>query len=142
MKYVLVISFQVLLTGCAPPSPKPNQQQGALSPSGRYVVRVPIETNTTDPAISGTPVWKVTILYARGTVLYKDENSTFVGALNVYWLWDDSDRLWLYNSDDGTVHFWELTRDDWQKHRWGYGRKKEIEREISPPDSLYPGYVK
>jgi hypothetical protein len=48
-------------------------------------------------------------------VLYKDEASTMVGAMNVYWGWDAQDRVWVYNSDDGKVWRWELADDGWKK---------------------------
>jgi len=104
MHCTLAISlFAIALSGCAPPAPRPNQTQGAASPSGRYVLRLPIEAQTTDPQYKGTGVWKVTITDLSGKVLYKDEDSKLVGNLNVYWGWDDQDRAWVYNSDDGRI---------------------------------------
>jgi hypothetical protein len=75
-------------------------------------------------------------------ISYKDIDSDFIGTLNVYWCWDNKDRVWLYNSDDSRVYFWSLDKDKWTKNRWGYGKRKEITPEIFPPKGLYPEYVK
>jgi hypothetical protein len=84
-------------------------------------------------------VWKVTVSDPSGTQLYKDDSSEFVGHLNVYWMWDDADRAWLYNSDDGRVWFWEQTGTNWIKTYWGYGdTNREIDRVIEQPPTLYP----
>ena len=71
--------------------------------------------------------------------MYKDDSSKCVGWLNAYWAWDDSDRAWLYNSDNGRVYFWEFDGTNWIKTYWGYGKDhREIQREIEQPDVLYP----
>ncbi len=116
-----------------------NQQQPSKSPSGRYVLTVPIEAYSTQP---GTRMWRVTIHDTQGKLLYQDATSGFVSNLNVYWTWDENDRVWLYSSDTGEVFFWELTGGAWAKTRWGYGRTRQIERDLAPPASLYPPYVK
>jgi len=61
--------------------------------------------------------------------------------LQVYWVWDKEDRVWLYNSDTSKVFYWELTEGEWVKIRWGYGRTKEVEGDLKPPSELYPSYV-
>jgi len=134
--------FVVFLAGCAPPAPKPNQRQGAVSPSGRYVVQVPVEGERSASEDSDPYVWVVTILDPDGTVLHRDEDSTFAGFFNVYWLWDDSDRLWLYNSDNGKFYFWELTDGNWEKQEWSYKWARENGRDITPPAGLQPDYSK
>ena len=118
------------------PSTPPNKIQPMPSPSGSYILRVPIEPN---PGYNGHKVWKVTISDSSGAVLYKDDSSKCVGWLNAYWAWDDSDRAWLYNSDNGRVYFWEFDGTNWIKTYWGYGKDhREIQREIEQPDALYP----
>ena len=139
--FVPSLLMVVLVLVLPEPPPHDNQIQDLASPSGEYVLAVPIERNTTNPDYRNTRVWKVTIRNADGRVEYKDEASTFVGYLNVYWIWDQDDRVWLYNSDDGHVYFWERAQDAWLKHLWGYGQTKDIPRDIMPPDNLYPGYV-
>jgi hypothetical protein len=86
---------------------------------------------------SAMRVWKVTISDQNQSVLYKDVGSTFAGQFNVYWIWDASDRLWLYNSDDGMVYFWELQNGAWSKNRW-----ERASSEIKPPLDVYPDYAK
>jgi hypothetical protein len=76
---------------------KTNQRSPSTSPSGKYVLTVPIER---DPTVGNLRYWRVTISDTTGKQLHKD-NSKFIGALNVYWCWDSADRVWLYNSDDG-----------------------------------------
>ena len=53
----------------------PNQQQPLASPSGRYVLTLPIESNEVNPQYQGTRVWKVTISDPDGDLLYKDDAS-------------------------------------------------------------------
>lgn len=105
----------LLIPGCSYGPARPNQAQGSRSPSGRYSLAVPIEAQTTIPSYSGTKVWKVTISDAAGTVVYKDQGSTFVGHLNTYWGWDEHDRVWVYNSDDGRIWRWEFQTNAWIK---------------------------
>lgn len=125
---ILLIGFSVF----APKLPqKPNQKTLQTSPSGNYVLTIPIESGT----------WNVTISDVDGNVLYKD-NSDFLGHFNVYWYWDAEDRVWLYNSDDGRVYFWETSNEKWLKNKWGYGHTKEISRDIFPPEQMYPHYAK
>jgi hypothetical protein len=118
---------------------KPNQRQPSTSPSGKYVLTVPIEAGRK----SGSDgVWTVTICDSHGKQLYQDDDSNFIEALNVYWIWDDDDRVWLYNSDTSDVFVWELEAGKWTKARWGYGKNRQSRREIYPPPGLYPDYAK
>lgn len=129
-----------------PPTP-PNQQQGSPSPSGKYVLFVPNNERSENPTYAQLEVWKVTIKDTEGNVLYRHEESDFLSHLSVYWTWDADDRVWLYNTDDGNVHFWESNGEVWSHSAWGYGRStrsmhKTIDRDIAPPDSLYPDYFR
>ncbi len=134
------MGLALLAAGCSLREGAPaNQQQPSRSPSGRYVLTVPIEAYSTQP---GARMWRVTIHDTQGKLLYQDTISDFVGNLNVYWTWDENDRVWLYSSDTGEVFFWELTGGAWAKTRWGYGRTRQIERDLAAPASLYPPYVK
>lgn len=118
------------------PTPKENHRQPSTSPSGKYVLTLPIEKN---PAYHNTDVWKVTIATPDGKILYKDYASEFVGHLNVYWVWDADDRVWLYNSDDGQVYFWEFDGTKWVKTHWGSGKdQRKIDRAIDQPAILHP----
>jgi len=134
------MGLALLAAGCSLRDGAPaNQQQPSKSPSGRYVLTVPIETASGQ---SGTRMWRVTIHDAQGKLLYRDGASEFVGNLNVYWTWDGDDHVWLYSSDTGEVFFWELAGGAWARARWGYGRTRQIERDLAPPAGLYPPYVK
>jgi hypothetical protein len=138
---VIGLTLAALLGACSRQpsrSPPPNRRSPSLSPSGRYVLTVGIEKGR---RFETPGVWKVSISDSQGNELYKDDDSEFVGTLNVYWIWDDKDRVWLYNSDDARVWFWELQGDGWVKTNWGYGKTKETGREVRPPRELYPDYV-
>jgi hypothetical protein len=118
------------------PPERPNQRQPSTSPSGKYVLTLPIEKN---PAYHNIEVWKVTISTPDGKILYKDDASEFGGTFNAYWAWDDADRVWFYNSDDSLVYFWEFDGSKWVKTYWGYGKdKRKIDRAIEQPAILYP----
>ncbi len=105
-----------LLAACKPLPNKQNQIQNLSSPSGDYTLKIPIEKNTTNPRYSETGVWKVTIFDSSGTQEYKDEDSTMVGNLNIYWAWDTDDQVWVYNSDDGRITRWTKETGSWVKH--------------------------
>ena len=141
-RYLVLLLPLALVFGCLQTqSLPPNQQQSLISPSGKYVLTVPIERNETNPEYYNTKVWKVTIFDQDGNLLYKDDESEFVGYLNVYWVWGSEDRVWLYNSDTGRVFFWELSDGEWLKTEWGYGKMPEIDRDLAPPPELYPPYA-
>jgi len=137
MALALLIVFP-LLAGCVQLPSKPNQRSPLVSPSGKYVLTVPLEQN---PRRGNHTYWTVTISDSEKEALFKDD-SDFVALLNVYWCWDSEDRVWLFNSDTGTVYFWEKFDNGWRKVEWGYGKTKQIAREIIPPKELYPSYVK
>jgi hypothetical protein len=133
---VLII---IALLAPRPPVP-PNQTQNIKSPNGNYILSVPTEENAANHWPEG--VWKVTIRNVNNDIEYKDEESTFADRFNAYWVWDNDDRVWLYNSDDQNVYFWEKENGTWAKYRWGHEHTKQISREISPPKALYPDYAK
>lgn len=127
--FVPVVVF-LLLGILLPKRPQPlNQTTSLPSPSRHYTMKMDIENN----------LWIVSIFDKSGKRLYRDDDSEFVGHLNVYWIWDAKDRLWLYNSDDGRVYFWEMTRKGWTKNLWS---GKEAKDRFSPPNSLFPEYAR
>lgn len=76
--------------------------------------------------------WRVTISDTNGQVLFKDD-SRFVGNLNVYWRWDEQDRVWLRNSDTGNIYYWEMDSTNvWHRHLW----EKNQNDSLSPPAGL------
>lgn len=122
---------------CCRHSPRPaNQTQRLVSPSGQYLLTLPIEENTRDPRYAKTPVWKVTIHDRNGAPEYKDEDSTMVGSLNVYWAWDKDDRVWVFNSDDGRMVRWEKQEGGWIR------TEVPKQEETQAPDSLLPDYAR
>lgn len=123
---IVFVLFAVVFASCVAHPRKKNQEQPLVSPSGRYVLTVPIET----AADSRRRYWRVTISDVNGNVLFKDD-SEFVGHLNVYWAWDDRDRVWLKNSDDGRIHYWELDdKNSWRRYEWTEASP------VRPPASL------
>ena len=123
-----------MLTACEPLPLEKNQTQNLPAPSGGYSLRVPIEKNTTNSQYSGTGVWKVTIFDQSGAVEYKDEESTMVGYLRIYWGWDANDQVWVYNSDDGRITRWTKNSGSWAKHE--NQEKSEI------PPHILPNYAR
>ncbi|MGM0578304.1 MAG: hypothetical protein ACQEXJ_21450 [Myxococcota bacterium] len=120
---MLVLVLLVGLGGACWEAPDGRRTQPLPSPSGKYVLTVPIERN---PAYHDSRVWKVTIRTPAGEVLYRDESSEFVGHLDVYRAWDEDDRVWLYNSDDGSVWFWERDGERWEKRHGGFGADRTV----------------
>lgn len=123
-----------------------NHLQPLASPSGKYVLTVPVEKD----AGMASGMWRVTISDLDGNELYKDRDSEFVGYLMSYWVWDAQDRVWLYDSDSGGVHYWELIGGSWKKREWesasrNLGKKNREESttansiQLQPPASLFPG---
>jgi len=126
-RHLFCLLFLLIFTSCYGDRPRPNQEEPLTSPSGKYVLTVPIET-----AQDSHRYWRVTISDRNGRVLYKDD-SRFVGNLNVYWNWDNQDRVWLRNSDDGAVYYWEADiTNGWQRHRWDWNENNSL----SPPAGL------
>lgn len=126
-----------------PREQKPNQREPLSSPSGWYVLTVPIERSGCHrgPLGYGMPFWHVTISDPNGVVLYRDPNEDFHGIHNIYWVWDDQDRVWLYNSDDGAEYFYVRTDSTWSRSRWGGGKPGQGVQPAAPPKALYPPYV-
>lgn len=134
--WCVVLLLGIVALGCAVGREAPvNQRQPSPSPDGQYVLTVPIEKNA-----AGERMWQVTISDAGGDRLYRDVDSEFVGNLNVYWIWDDANRVWLYNSDAGAVFYWEIQNGDWVKTQWGCDEICKVDTPM-PPDELYPEYV-
>jgi hypothetical protein len=130
---IIVLIPAVGFSSACRPRPK-NETQNLPSPSGDYVVRIPIEENTSDPAYKGTGVWKVTILNKAGSEEYKDTDSTMVGNLRIYWGWDVRDQVWVYNSDDGRITRWSKDSGAWVKH--------EAQDKSGIPAGILPDYAR
>jgi hypothetical protein len=87
------------------------------------------------------PAWIVAISDASGKLEYQDTDSDFIGTLMVYWCWDQEDRVWLYNSDDGKVWYWERKEGMWLKTLWGRRDEKHAESQPQPPSEVFPPYA-
>jgi len=120
---------------------KPNQRQPLTSPSGKYILTVPIERSKERRGWLGfgSPYRHITISDPNGNVLYRDPEEDFPGWFGTYWIWDEEDRVWIYGSDNGTF-FYECVDGIWKRYEWGYSKKGKGEKEIEPPKSLYPRY--
>jgi hypothetical protein len=132
----LAVACAVGVTACKSPKPPASQTQPLASPSGKYVLTLPIEKNTRNPAYATSKVWKVAIHDSAGALEYKDEDSTMVGYLNVYWDWDSKDRVWVYNSDNGKIHRWEKLGRTWTESEVNDAEKAQA------PKSLLPHYAR
>ena len=130
MRYLMIIFAALVINGCSTVPPKPNQRNPSTSPSGKFVLTVPIERDPTDRNL---PFWRVTISDTTGKLLYKDD-SKVIGTLNVYWCWDSADRVWLYNSDDGAMYVWQVLDSQWQRLPF------TVAEPLKPPDELLPDY--
>lgn len=128
-----VITVLVLPTvGISPPQ-KINKQRPAVSPSGEFSARVGTRNG----------YWLIQIS-DRGGNEFHTEHTDFVSHLNVYWIWDQEDRFWVFNSDDQSVHCWHRDDEgDWHWLKCGsiYG-KRTREDDLRPPEDLYPDYAK
>jgi len=133
-----LIAVATAIVGCGERGAPANQRQHLTSPSGRFVMTMLIGPT---PSSWDIGVWKVTISTPAGELLFKDEDSKFLASFSVYWVWDQDDRLWLYNSDDSDVYFFARgsTDNQWSKVLWGQGRANESD---CSPSGLYPPYVR
>jgi len=115
-----------------------NRQQPSTSPSGKYVLTVPIERARRSGLLRfGHPYWHITISDPNGKVLYRDPQEQFPGWLGAYWIWDDQDRVWIFSYDSGTV-FFECSDGVWTRHEWSSKDEGHRQRGVSPPGSLCP----
>lgn len=118
---------------------EPNKRQSQVSPSGKYVLNVPIErTGDRNLFGFGEPYRHVTISDTKGNVLYRDHRKDFPGRFGTYWIWDEKDRAWIFGRDLGTFYY-ECTDGTWTRHGWV---KNNTEKSIEPPDFLYPNNYK
>lgn len=109
----------------------PNRQQNIASPSGQYILSVPVVRIRRKRFSFGNPYWQVTISDPNRNVVYRDKEKTFPGWFGTYWIWDQQDRVWVYGSDDGAIYYYENIDGNWIKHLW----KKESR--IKPPELLH-----
>lgn len=118
---------------------EPNKRQWVISPSGKYVLTVPIERSKVYRGSLGfgEPYWYVTISDTNGNIIYRDSEEDFPGRFGTYWIWDEKDRVWIFASDEG-VFYYECTNGIWTRHYWGESSNDDF----APPESLYPSSFK
>lgn len=107
----------------------PNQKPSLVSHDKKYIMKMDMLHNR----------WIVSIYDTDGKKLYSDNNSDFHGLFNVYWIWDNNNRLWLYNSDDSFVYYWIKSPNGWKKICWSTESDKKVHK-FYPPKALYPKY--
>lgn len=135
LAYLSPLALLFLLGLVLPASARaPNKQNPALSPDGQF------EAHFSSPA-SG---WDVVVVDRKSGRKHKEE-APFMPHLQIYWHWDADNRLWIYNSDDGSVHLLNRDRDKWLMSRWGYGHRTDsdpgVPPGLTPPAELYPPYA-
>ena len=120
---------------------EPNKRQSQVSPSGKYVLDVPIERSGERGLFGfGEPYRHVIISDTKGNILYRDHRKDFPGRFGTYWIWDEKDRAWIFGSDLGTFYY-ECTDGTWTRHGWAENDKNS-EKDIEAPESLYPSSYK
>ena len=127
-RFLFCLIVVVLISSCwRPEYHKPFQEQPLVSPSGKYVLTLPIEK-----AADTLHYWRVTISDRNGNVLFKDD-SEFPGRFNVYWTWDNADRVWLQNSDNGYTYYWKLDDENhWRRYQCNQGNPESLPCSLSP----------
>ncbi len=106
--------------------PRAGQRSPLYDPSGHWVAVVDAYHM---PGRDDFPTyWQPRILDMDRQQVYEDGEG-FPGAFMVYWAWDERQRLWLYNSDDGSVWWYAVKDGQWNRQRWQGA-------EPQPPESI------
>lgn len=145
--YLIPVLLVFIFPYVIPHQNLPNQVQNLKSPNEKYVLSIPIERNKN---YHNEYVWTLTIKDEQGKILYQDNESNFLGRFNVYWVWDQANIAWLYNSDDGHVYYWINNNNRWMKSEWGFilareGKweiHQEADKALTPPEGLFPESVR
>jgi len=117
----LLFVLALLLAGCR--HPPANRVLPQRSPDGRYLFDFE----------KGTP-----LIRAGKKLLLRDQNAPFRQNPHLYWLWDDADRLWVYDDAGKRVYYYQRQADAWRRHYWSGRRSAHPERDLLPPAGLYP----
>jgi hypothetical protein len=131
VRHVLLIFGMCLLAGCIQgdktmttlPSEVATTDLAAVSPSGAYTLRV------TETDENGIPTQRFQILDQSENVVFASDQGFDVRHMT-YFLWDASDRVWVYSGDIGT-YFWEHNPDTGAWEQAAYARS-----EVPAPDFL------
>ena len=117
----LLLILLLLLAGCR--SVPTNRVLPQRSPDGRYVFEFS----------GGVPQ-----IRAGRRLELRDETAPFRKNRHLYWLWDENDRLWLYQDDTKKVYYYQRDPGGWRRYFWSGKRSRHPERDLLPPLGLYP----
>lgn len=106
-----------------------------VSPSGKYQLKIIEETK------EGVRYNKFAILKTMdGNSNFKEiyiSNRLFRTRDNLYFVWDDNDRVWVYSGDIGTF-FWERrSNDNWQQYAYAENKNVNVPEILK---KIKPGY--
>lgn len=95
-----------------------------ISPSGKYQLQIK-EGIDGEARVNRFCIAKIEKDGQKPKVVYCSKDD-FATRFKLYFLWDDSDRVWVYSSDIGTFYWARVTDDLWEKHVHG-------DNDIPPP---------
>jgi len=135
MRKTILFLCTVILFSCGEQSTgrKVNQQRRSISPNKKYVLQVSIISNEQH----GFKKWWQIKITDTATGKEFIDNDNFPARFNVYWNWGPDNRVWLYNSDDGGIYYWEQRDSIWTENK--YDRKKS---QLAMPDNFLPDYAR
>jgi len=116
-KIFLILLPVILLSGCRTKHSNEGQIQPLTSPTGEFIVEMPILKSNSR---LDYPVWTPTIKDKLGNIVYSDNSSNLSGYHKSYWDWGTipetgADNLWVYNSDTGEVTVYYSSYGEWEK---------------------------
>ncbi len=110
-----------------PPAVAPaGQVPGLGSPRSSKFAEVPI---VAVPDREFASWWMPRIVTAEGDDVFVDQQG-FPARFNIYWDWDQQDRFWIYNTDDGAVWVYRRAAEGWGRTCWEQGL------DFEPPASI------
>ena len=112
---------------------KISQISPLVSPGKKYTLKVIVIEENKNGFNSW---WQIEIADTQNNILLLDKDS-FPANFNIYWNWDNEERLWVYNSDDGKIYYWEFISGKWAQTEYDRESSKLI-----PAKDLLPVYEK
>ncbi|NLF29677.1 MAG: hypothetical protein GX591_02175 [Planctomycetes bacterium] len=85
-------------------------------------------------------VWAIGILDDDGNLVFEDQTD-FVALLNIHLGWDDGDRLWLYNSDDGRLYYYARGHQGWKRTAYDKAMAEGPDP-LAPPVGFLPEHAR
>lgn len=117
----LLLIVSLLVSACGEEYLSPHDfvatsEKPALSPSGKFILAVLPADDEKSHA------YRFQIRDPTSHPLFTSQDR-FMARHRTYFLWDQSDRIWVYSGDVGTF-FWELKNDTiWEKRSWADNRQ-------------------